>query len=513
MEIEVISDTVVAIDTTDPDAITSVIERSKLVDGRVYVYFGLGEMTILTNMGLKGLPSPIRTQYKWTGMYKPFDHQRVTAEFLTLNRKSFCLSEMGTGKTNSVIWAADYLMTIGAVKRMLVICPLSIMDAAWRRDLFRTVMHRSVEIAHGTREKRAAIIGGPAEIVIINYDGVEIVQDEIDAGGFDLIVVDEATHLKNVATKRWKVLNKLIKKDTWLWMLTGTPAAQSPVDAYGLAKIVNPKSVPRAFNAFRDLVQVRQSVFVFRNRPEAEAIVHSILQPAIRFTKEECLDLPELLYQTRDVPLSVQQDKYYKLLKKEMLMQAGGEEISAANAAVALNKLLQLSAGCVYSDTGEVIEFDVKGRTSELLAIVEEASHKVIVFVMFRHTIELVQKALLAEGYTVDVIHGGVSVSKRAEIFNQFQISPDPRILVIQPQAAAHGVTLHAANTIVWWGITLSLETYMQANARIHRAGQINRCNVVHLIGSPVEKKVLSVLENKGASQTKLLDLFKEVLQ
>jgi SNF2 family DNA or RNA helicase len=420
---------------------------------------------------------------------------------------------MGTGKTNSVIWAADYLMTIGAVKRMLVICPLSIMDAAWRRDLFRTVMHRSVEIAHGARDKRAAIIGGTAEIVIINYDGVEIVQDEIDAGGFDLIVVDEATHLKNVATKRWKVLNKLIKKDTWLWMLTGTPAAQSPVDAYGLAKIVNPKSVPRAFNAFRDLVQVRQSVFVFRNRPEAEAIVHSILQPAIRFTKEECLDLPELLYQTRDVPLSIQQDKYYKLLKKEMLMQAGGEEISAANAAVALNKLLQLSAGCVYSDTGEVIEFDVKGRTSELLDIVEEASHKVIVFVMFRHTIELVQKALLAEGHTVDVIHGGVSVSKRAEIFNQFQISPDPRILVIQPQAAAHGVTLHAANTIVWWGITLSLETYMQANARIHRAGQINRCNVVHLIGSPVEKKVLSVLENKGASQTKLLDLFKEIVQ
>jgi SNF2 family DNA or RNA helicase len=132
---------------------------------------------------------------------------------------------------------------------------------------------------------------------------------------------------------------------------------------------------------------------------------------------------------------------------------------------------------------------------------------------MFRHTIELVQKALQNAGHTVDIIHGGVSVGKRADIFNQFQTSPDPRILVIQPQAAAHGVTLHAANTIVWWGMTLSLETYMQANARIHRAGQINRCNVVHLIGSPVEKKVLHVLENKGASQTKLLDLFKEVIQ
>lgn len=514
MQIDIINDKILSIKTDDPDSILSVIERSKLVaENEVWVNFGLGESYILNNLKIPNVPSPIRTQYKWTGMYKPFDHQRVTAEFLTLNKKAFCLSEMGTGKTNSVIWAADYLMNLGIVRRMLVICPLSIMDAAWRKDLFRTAMHRSVDIAHGDREKRTRIVKGSSEIIIINYDGVEIVEDAIDKGGFDLIVVDEATHLKNVATKRWKVLNKLIKEDTWLWLLTGTPAAQSPVDAYGLAKILNPKSVPRAFNAFRDLVQIRQSMFVFKNRPEAEEIVHSILQPAIRYTKEECLDLPELVYQTRDVPLSAQQEKYYKLLKKEMLMQAGGEEISAANAAVALNKLLQLSAGAVYSDTGEIIEFDVKHRSNELLSIIDETPHKVIVFVMFRHTIELVQKVLQDEGHTVDIVHGGVSVGKRAELFNQFQTSKEPRILVIQPQAAAHGVTLHAANTIIWWGMTLSLETYMQANARIHRAGQVNKCNVVHLIGSPVEKKVLHVLENKGASQTKLLDLFKEVIQ
>ena len=513
MEITVIQDKILSIKTDTPDVITSVIGRSKLVsDNEVWVHFGLGETHILNNLGLKDVPSPIRTQYKWTGMYKPFAHQRVTSEFLTLNKRAYCLSEMGTGKTNAVIWAADYLMDLGVVKRMLVICPLSIMDAAWRRDLFKTTMHRSVEIAHGNREKRANIIKGDAEVIIINYDGVEIVEKEIAKGGFDLIVIDEATHLKNVATSRWKTMNRIVTPNTWLWLLTGTPAAQSPVDAYGLAKLVNPKSVPRAFNAFKDMVQIRTSVFSFVNRPDAEAIVHSILQPAIRYTKEECLDLPELLYQTRDVPLSTQQDKYYKLLKKEMLMQAGGEEISAANAAVAMNKLLQLSAGCVYSDTGEVIEFDVTNRTKELLDIVDEAAHKVIVFVMFKHTIEMVQKSLIAAGHTVDVIHGGVSVGKRAVIFNDFQTAKDPRVLVIQPQAAAHGVTLHAANTIIWWGITLSLETYLQANARIHRAGQVNACNVVHLVGSAVEKKVLRVLENKGASQTKLLDLFKEVL-
>ena len=273
------------------------------------------------------------------------------------------------------------------------------------------------------------------------------------------------------------------------------------------------RSAPRAFNAFRDMVQVRTSQFTFKNRPDAEQIVHRFMQPAIRFTKEECLDLPELTYQTRDVPLSPQQDKYYKLLKKEMLMSAAGEEITAANAAVALNKLLQLSSGAVYSDNGEVIEFDVKSRAAELLDIVKEASHKTLVFVQFKHTIEIVEKILTDEGYSVGVVHGGINANKRAQLFDQFQHPlGDPQVLVIQPQAAAHGVTLHAANTIVWWGVTLSLETYKQANARIHRAGQTNKCSVVHLVGSPVEKKVLNVLEAKGVAQSKLLDLYKDIV-
>ena len=503
-----------SIKTQNPKTVTDVIPKSKQISNdEVIVNFGLGEVHILNNMGIKDVPSPMRTQYNYPGMYKPFAHQRTTAEFLTLNRRAFCLNEMGSGKTNSVIWAADYLMNLGVINRMLVVCPLSIMDAAWRKDLFKTAMHRSVEIAHGSREKRAQVIKSSAEIVIINFDGVEIVEKEIAEGGFDLIVVDEATHLKNVSTRRWKVMNRLVTPSTWLWMLTGTPAAQSPVDAYGLIKLVNPKNTPRAFNAFRDMVQVRTSQFTFKNRPDAEQIVHRFMQPAIRFTKEECLDLPELTYQTRDVPLSPQQDKYYKLLKKEMLMSAAGEEITAANAAVALNKLLQLSSGAVYSDNGEVIEFDVKSRAAELLDIVKEASHKTLVFVQFKHTIEIVEKILTDEGYSVGVVHGGINANKRAQLFDQFQHPlGDPQVLVIQPQAAAHGVTLHAANTIVWWGVTLSLETYKQANARIHRAGQTNKCSVVHLVGSPVEKKVLNVLEAKGVAQSKLLDLYKDIV-
>ncbi|NBS70366.1 ATP-dependent helicase, partial [bacterium] len=123
---------------------------------------------------------------------QPFDHQKQTAEFLVSNRKAFCFNEQGTGKTASVIWAADYLMSLGVINRVLVVCPLSIMKSAWQNDLFKFALHRTVAVAHGTREKRKNIVLGDAEFVVINFDGLSIVKEEVIQSGFDLIVVDEA---------------------------------------------------------------------------------------------------------------------------------------------------------------------------------------------------------------------------------------------------------------------------------------------------------------------------------
>jgi SNF2 family DNA or RNA helicase len=428
-----------------------------------------------------------------------------------MHKKAFCFNEQGTGKTGSVIWAADYLMKQGIIKRILVICPLSIMESAWRADLFKFAMHRKVDVAYGHRDKRKEIINSDAEFVIINFDGVEIVADDVAKAGFDLIVVDEANAYKNPQTRRWKVLNSVIKPTTWLWMLTGTPASQSPVDAYGLAKLVNPAGVPKFGGAFRDLVMHKVSQFRWVVKPNAETVVHTALQPAIRFTKDQCLDLPDMTYVTRDVPLTAQQQKYYDLIRREMLVEAGGEQITTINAAANLNKLLQLSGGAVYSDTGEIIEFDAGNRLNVLKEVIDEASHKVLIFVPYRHAIEIVAEDL-RKHYTVDLIHGGVPVGKRTYIFKKFQETPDPRILVIQPQAASHGVTLHAADTIVYWSPVMSVETYLQANARVHRAGQKNKTTVFHLQGSPVEKKIYRMLQEKVDVHTKITDLYGELL-
>jgi len=509
----IVENKVLVLNLKNPNKVTSIIPKSRVLGtGEVAVNWGLEEARVLNNLQIKNISSPIVGQYDWPGLHKPFDHQKVTSSFLTLHPRAFCLNEQGTGKTGSVIWAADYLMKIGKIKRVLVICPLSIMDSAWRADLFKFAMHRNVDVAYGSREKREAIINGVAEFVIINYDGVEIVADVIANGGFDLIVIDEANAYKNAQTARWKTLNRLLKPDTWLWMLTGTPAAQSPVDAYGLAKLVNPKNVPKFFTSFREMVMYKITQFRWINRPNADKIVFEALQPAIRFTKEECLDLPEMTYVIRDVELTAQQKKYYELLRKQLVVQTSGEQITSVNAAVGLNKLLQISCGAVYSDSGQTLTFDIKNRYKVLKEVVEETKQKVLIFVPFKHVINVLLERLTNDGYTAEVISGDVSASKRTDIFARFQQTDNPKILIIQPQAAAHGVTLTAADTVIWWGPVPSLETYAQANARVHRAGQRHPVTIIKLQGSNAEKHIYKMLDNKIDDHTKLVDLYKNLL-
>jgi SNF2 family DNA or RNA helicase len=219
-----------------------------------------------------------------------------------------------------------------------------------------------------------------------------------------------------------------------------------------------------------------------------------------------------MTYTHRHVELTRQQKKYYEMLRKRMTMTIGDDEVSAMNAANIMNKLLQISAGAVYTDEGDTLEFDIKHRYNVLKEVIDESSQKVLVFVPFKHTIDILTEKLRNDGVSTEIIRGDVSVAQRTDIFKRFQTTDDPKVLVIQPQSAAHGVTLTAANTVVWWGPTSSLETYAQANARVHRSGQKHRCTVVQLQGSGVEKRIYSLLNNRIDVHTKIIDLYKELL-
>ena len=502
------------------------IERSEIIKDNKHskellVFWDHSEMqtlatyldNFLPSQNIPKIPSPMQRDYTWPGFYTPFAHQRDTAYFLSIRQRAFCFNEAGTGKTSAAVWAADYLMNQGIIKKALIICPLSIMYSAWQADIMKTAIHRTCGVAHGSSTKRKKILDENFDFTIINYDGTTVILEELQKAKFDLIIVDEANAYKTPNTKRWKTLAKLIEPTTWLWLMTGTPAAQSPVDAFGLAKLVSPGRVPKFSTAWRDRVMAQISKFKWVPKHAATDEVFRALQPAIRYTKKECLDLPEVVYQTRDVPLTPQVSKFYNELKKQLLIEAAGEQISAVNAAASLNKLLQISAGAVYTDKHDVVQFDISPRLNALKEVLEETTNKVVVFVPFLHAIKIVGEYLTKEGVTNEVIQGSVSARDRSDIINRFQTSPDPRVLIIQPQSAAHGITLTAADTVVFWAPVMSVETYLQCIARIERVGQVNKMSVVHLRGSEVEKKIYSMLQGKVDSHQKLVDLYKQELE
>ena len=512
---EIIDNKAVVLRTRNP-AKYSIIPKHKIlseIDGvyEVAVYWGLDESRVLKNLGVKEIRSPITGRYDWPGKFTPMDHQIETAAFLTMHRRAFCFNDPGTGKTLSALWAADYLMKKKEVRRVLILCPLSIMHSAWMGDINRSVIHRSAVVAHHAQaSRRIEMIQQDYEIVIANYDGLGLIGQEINNDGrFDLVIVDEANAYKNPSTRRWKALAAIIKPETYLWMMTGTPASQSPVDAYGLAKLVNPGGVPKFQTAWRDKVMNKISMFKWSPKVNANTLVFDALQPAVRFTKEQCLDLPPVVTVTREAPMTPQQNKYYKLLKEQLMVSAAGQTISAVNAGVAVNKLLQISCGAAYTDDKEVVEFDAGPRLAVLDEVLEETSRKVIIFAMFRSSIDTIVTHLRKQGYGVDQIHGDVSATKRGNIINDFQTQPTIRVLVMQPQATAHGITLTAADTVVFFGPLMSVEMYTQCIARADRKGQdSDKVTVVHIESSPIERRMFKAMQGKVSDHSLLVGMF-----
>lgn len=499
----------------------SIIPKSKVfprADGGydVAVAWNLDEARVLKNLGVKDVPSPITKRYAWPGRYVPMAHQIETASFLTMNRRAFVFNSPGTGKTLSALWAADYLMRLGKVRRVLIVCPLSIMQAAWVQDISNSVIHRSVVVAHHPKAaRRIELVQQRYEIVIINYDGLDLITKEINNDGrFDLVIADEANIVKNAQTRRWKALASIVKPHTYLWMMTGTPASQSPVDAYGLAKLVNPDGVPQFYTAWRDKVMQKITMFKWAPKPGSVDVVHAALQPAIRFTKEQCLDLPPVMTMTREVEMTPQQTKYYQLLKDQMMIAAAGTTISAVNAAAAVSKLLQISCGSALNDNKEVIQFDAAPRLAVLEEILEETDRKVLIFALFRSSIEVINNHLIKRGIASECIHGDVPHSKRSDIIRRFQHEQTPRVLVMQPQTTAHGITLTAADTVVFFGPLMSVDQYIQCIARSDRKGQnSDKVTVVHIQSSPIERKMFKALEQRVSDHALLTEMFDQEIR
>lgn len=502
-----------ALQPADPDRILALFPKTKsvVVRGQSYIVVphGVDEVKVLRNIGINA-PSPILHYYDWPGPFRPYEHQKQTAAFLTLHQRCFVLNEIGTGKTQAALWAADYLMRVKKVKKVLIMSPLSTLERVWGDAIFAGFVDRKFVILHGSAERRRKLLRTEVDFYIINHDGFPIIADAAH-GKFDLVIVDEAAVLRNPRTRRFKVFKKWLDYNpkTRLWLLTGTPTPNAPTDAWALAKLVGVLGLP-TYTAFRDMVMTKAGQFRYVPRKDAVEKVRKILQPAVRFAREECFDLPETIFQTRHAELTPEQKKYFDQMFKHLIAEVKhAGTITAANEAVKIQKLVQIVCGVAYGDDGQHIELDCAPRVNVVKEVIEEAGEKVIVFVPLTGTLRMLENEL-SKHWSVGVVNGEVPAHQRDRIFYQFQHERDPHVLIAHPGTMAHGLTLTAASTIIWYGPVNSNEVYVQANGRIERLGKKRVANVVHIESTPLERMMYTRLKQKQRMQGLLLDLIQQ---
>ena len=466
--------------------------------------------TILARHQLKP-PAPIEHFYTWPGRYQPFKHQIETAKFLATYDRAFCCNRMGTGKTMSALWAADYLMSRGIHKKVLIVSPLSTLERVWGDALFESFYHRKYEVVHGSKAKRMkSLARTDVDFFVINHDGLKIreISELLDARkDISLVILDESAVFRNQKTGRYKALWKIAGPDSGrsLWSLTGAPMPTGPTDIWAQARLINPALVPKYFNRFRNEMMVQVTQFKWVPKKGWEDKCYSMLKPSIRYSTEECLDLPPISYLTRQVAMSKSQQKVYDEVYSTCVSEAREGQIVALNEGVKLMKLLQIACGAVYTSEQETANLQPTPKLDELTDIVYETKRKCIIFTPFVHSIKMLREHL-RKSFSVASIYGGTSAKRRNEIFTEFQ-QGDLEVLLAHPQCMAHGVTLTAACNIVWFAPIDNYEIYEQANARVRRAGQTQHQNIIHLQCSYIERRVYDRLKIKEKTQGVLLEL------
>ena len=466
------------------------------------------EVKLLRNLGYRP-PAPVLSQYDWCGT-TPFKHQITTVAMLTTCSRAYVLNGLGSGKTRSALFAADFLMKQGEARKALIVAPLSTLSGTWDHEIFKVMPHREARILHGTRTKRLAELAEDADFYIINTDGLSVIEDALmSRGDIDVIIVDELAQFRNARTRRHKLLKRITHKRKWLWGMTGLPTPNGPTDAWGQARIITPERVPKYFKQFQQSVEYQVTQFKWNPRPEANRIVRQALQPAVRFATDDCIDLPPTTYSTRTSNLGTEQAKAYKDLIKQFYTMYQNSEIVASNAGVKMAKLLQVACGFAYTEAGPV-SFPTDHKIDVVEEIIDETEQKVLVFVPFTEAVKTVTDRL-TKNYSVDMVDGGVSKNKRDVIFSAFRTKDHPRVLVAHPGVLSHGLTLTEASVIIWYSPTMSYETYEQANARIVRPGQKHHTHIVNIESCSTETYMFNRLRNKSKMSIALLDMFAEM--
>ena len=444
-------------------------------------------------------------------MFKPFDHQTKTTDFILNKHKVLITSDPGTGKTRSVIDA--YAQLPNDKGRMLVIAPLSILQASWADDIdkFQPDLTYSVAFA----KNRLKAFNESTSVVLTNHDAVKwLLKNKNMLADFNTICVDEFTAFKNKDSQRSKAIAKIIENFDYRIAMSGTPNSNSILDIWHPTLLVDDgERLGHRFYSFRAAVCTsRFNGFAneWVDRDDAEEIVASaLLDINIRFSLEECIDMPEQTISTMTTSLPPAIMNQYVDLANDSVLHTSKGTVNAVHAGAKAKKLLQLCTGALYDNEGSVIGVHAD-RYNLVMELIEQRAHSLVAF-NWKHERDHMVKECEKRGIAYGVIDGSTPAHKRTDVVGKMQAG-QLQVVFCHPQSAGHGLTMTTATSIIWASPTYNAEHYQQFNRRIYRAGQTKRTEVIRIAAENTwEPEVYEKLEGKLGRMEELLTILNDL--
>ena len=451
--------------------------------------------------------------------YSPHEYQRYATEYIETNPVAAVLLDMGLGKTSITLTALNNLLFDSfEVRRILVIAPLRVARNTWGAEIEKWDHLDSLQysVAVGTETERLAALRKQADIYLINRENVQwLITESGIPFDFDMVVIDELSSFKNHQTKRFKALMKVRPKVKRIVGLTGTPSSNGLMDLWAEFRLLDMGERLGRFigqyrtSYFRPDKQNGQVVFSYKPLPGAEKQIYGkISDITISMKSTDHLQMPELINSRYTVYLSEKENSRYAELKEELVLQLPDGEVTAANAASLSGKLSQMANGAVYTDAGETVAIHER-KLDALEDIIEAANGKpVLVAYWFRHDLERITERL----QKLKIPYARLDTDGSIRKWNAGEIP----VALIHPASAGHGLNLQGGgNTLVWFGLTWSLELYQQTVARLWRQGQQSETVVVqHIITKgTIDERIMKALSEKDTTQAALIDAVKADLK
>lgn len=445
--------------------------------------------------------------------YKPHEYQVYATEYILNHPIAAVLLDMGLGKSVITLTAIfDLTLDSFLVRKVLVIAPLRVARDTWPAEIEKWDHLKGLKytLAVGSEVKRKTAFMERAQVYIINRENVEwLITRSVIPFDFDMVVIDELSSFKSHQAKRFKSLMRVRPKVKRIVGLTGTPSSNGLMDLWAQYRLLDMgQRLGRFIGRYREDYFVpdkrnQQVIFSYKPKPGAEEAIYRLISDiTISMKGADYLKLPELVINEVDVKLSEKEMKILDVMKRDLIATVKGEEITAANAAALSGKLLQMANGAVYDDQGTVLYIHDR-KLDALEDLIEAANGKpVLIAYWFKHDLSRIQKR-----FEVEVLSTSDSIKR----WNDGEIS----IAAIHPASAGHGLNLQAGgSTLVWFGLTWSLELYQQTNARLWRQGQKETVVIHHLISKgTIDERVMKALNDKNNTQSALIDAVKATLK